>query len=201
MHLAFFLVNLLVLLTVVISDVNLSVSQLGWLLGFVTGLSYLILPWFFYWFITNYENFLVDAKKLVMSRFQLFGLVAVIIIGFAPVAIPSLISVTQTETYSIPNWVYAWQLEVAQFIFWLLFAVLGVNNQYNLTTLKLDEYNKKFTNRIIISAILVFSTPVFFVISSGFILLSLVIYIIAYYVVYVGLKKYYSADTVNQTTL
>lgn len=197
MNLSFFVVNFLVLLTVIISKLNLSFSEEGWLLGWITAVSYLILPWFFYWFISNYDNFLANDKKLIITRFQLVSLVITILISLTPLVVPSLIYNAKVVANSTPNWVYAWQLEVAQFLFWILFAVIAINSQFNLSTKKLDDYNKKFIRRINISAILVFSIPVVFAISTPFILMSLLFYILAYWIVYDGLKKYYESATTN----
>ncbi len=197
MNLSFFIVNFLVLLTVIISKLNLNSSEKGWLLGWITAVSYLILPWFFYWFISNYDNYLINDKKLVISQFQLISLIVSILISFVPVVIPSLIYNGPVKPDTVENWVYAWQLEVAQFIFWLLFAVLAINCQFNLSTKKMPDLNRKFLRRINISAILVFSIPVVFAISTPFILLSLVIYIIGYFIVYDGLKRYYAVETMN----
>ena len=191
-NLAFLLVNLLVLLTVFISDLDLQLSTKSWWLGFFTGLSYLILPWLFYWFIANYENYMNDPSKLQITGFQKGTLIATAFVGFIPLAFPDLIGYAITDQYSIPNWTYDWKLEVGQFMLWLLFLVLYVIAQDNLNRSKVKaEDNKKFIRKITITALIVFSTPVFFVISPGFILLSLVIYVLAYYVVCDGLMKFY----------
>ena len=189
MNLAFLLVNILVLLTVFISNFDLSIHDKGWLLGLFTGLSYLILPWFFYWFVANYEHFLQEPTKLYFSKFQTFSLVSIAIIGLIPIVIPSLITVVKTETYSLWNWDYGWQILAGEFLFWILFAVLCINIRFDLQTKKIDQYNQGFLNKLYISAIIVFSTPVFFVVSSGFILLSLLLYIASYYIAYDGLKN------------
>lgn len=188
MNLSFLIVDLLVILTVIISDLGLGTQEQGWLLGFITGLSYLILPWFFYWFIANFQYFTKKPNDLIASRFQLFSLVATIIIGLIPIVFPDIITLSKTATYSYWNWDYGWQLFMLEFLFWIIFAVLCINKRFDLNSANFDDNTTKFLSRVFISAILVFSTPVFFVVSSDFILLSLVLYVISYLIIYDGLK-------------
>ena len=199
MNLTFLLVDLLVLLTVIISDLDLGTQEQGWLLGFITGLSYLILPWFFYWFVANFQFSNKQPNNLIASRFQLFSLVAVVIIGFIPIVFPDIISLSKTADYSYWNWDYGWQLFMLEFLFWIIFAILCINKRFDLNSANLDEHSKKFLNRVFISAILVFSTPVFFVVSSDFILLSLILYVISYVIIYDGLKYLKSGQLTSLT--
>ncbi len=189
MNLSFFLVDILVLITIIISDLSLSVNEEAWLLGLFTGLSYLILPWFFYWFIANFKNYQKNSKELIFSKFQLFSLIALIIVGLLPILFPDLITLApQPNDYSILNWNYGWQIEVAEFLLWLGFAVICINKRFDTNKLQIEPNISKLLSRIFVSAIIIFSTPVFFVLSTGFILLSLFLYVVGYLIIYTGLQ-------------
>lgn len=192
LNICFMLVNILVVMTIIISKVDSSISNIGWLLGFLTGLSYLILPWLFYWFISNFSQFLNNEKTISISKFQTFSLIAIIIIGFAPVLFTDLIGISKlSEINFLYNWTYDWKLLVSQFIFWILFLILYVI-AVDTAKRKILENDtaKELIKYINYSAIIVFSTPVFFIIDSGFILLSFAIYVVSYYIIFIGLKNY-----------
>ena len=190
--LASLIVNLCVLITIIISNLDLSIYQKGWGLAYFTGISYLILPWVVYWFVKNYENYLQEPTKLKISRFQLVSLIIALIVAIIPIFFNDLITVYNSNT-TIPgnlwNWDYAWWIEVIEFVLWIIFLVLFVVTVDGLNRKKLPDIDHKIISNINISAIIVFITPVFFVISSGFILISLLAYIISYYFVYLAIRK------------
>lgn len=192
LNVAFFLVNLLVFLTIIIADLDLTIANKGWYLGFFTELSYLILPLAFYWFTANFKNFTEEPKKLKYSTIQLVFLILVILGDILPLFVPDLIYVARSDIYSYYNWDYTLPLFLTQFMLWLglLVAwviVLDVTNR----AIEKNEVHKKLHKMMTYSAFVVFSTPVFFVINQSFIILSLLVYIASYIIVYEGLTKYY----------
>lgn len=199
-NISFFLVNLFVVITVIISDMDLSLFNQGWYLGLFTNFSYLILPFIFYWFMANYESFSTNPKKLNYTTAQLVFLIISILIAILPVFFTDLIGVNQTDPYRNYNFTYGWQILAGQATFWLLFLVLYVIAQDNVNRRVKDNQNeKKFIKRITITAIIVYSTPVFFVIAPIFILLSLASYVLCYALFYNGLEIYYSQDNSQES--
>ena len=120
---SFLLVNLLVAFTVIISDIHMNLSTQGWLLGFFTNLSFLILPWFFYCFVSNYK-FLTKTKDLTISNYQITFLLLVLFFGLIPLLLPNLITLTHTSQYDYWNWDYAWQILAGQAMLWKLFMII-----------------------------------------------------------------------------
>lgn len=186
LNLTFLFVNLLVLITLIVSDMNMSIDTQGWILGFLTGLSYLILPWAYYWFMSNYKH-ITTTKSFIISRNQEAFLILALIVGLLPLIMPDLITITQTNDISAYNWDYGWQILGAEFMLWLLFLLFYVSEQ-SAGWSHVSKTEHRFVNNINISAILIFSTPVFFVINSSFIIISLVVYVIAYIFVFNGFR-------------
>ena len=181
---AFLIVNALVFTTIVISILtDLKNIQKGWLLGFLTGLSYLILPWTFYWFSANYS--MLKDNMIKFSKTQIILFIGLIIISFSSLLFPDLIWIEENTEFDIFIWKYHPLLLIGQFFLWILLLILFIINEGAIKK-DFSGQNQKPFNFLYYSAIITFSTPVFFIIDLQFILLSLVLYFISYILFVIG---------------